>query len=49
MELLLALVVFGVLGAITLSGLAGSMRTSREIEHRGASRQDRPMAGVSGE
>jgi hypothetical protein len=49
MELLLAFVVFGILGAITLYGYSTSRQASRDIERRGASREDRPMAGVSAE
>jgi hypothetical protein len=49
MELFLALVVFGILGAITVYGYTTSNQASRDIERRGASREDRPMAGVSGE
>jgi type II secretory pathway pseudopilin PulG len=47
MELLLALVVFGILGAICVYGYSSSSRASREMA-RGHT-QERPMAGVSGE
>jgi type II secretory pathway pseudopilin PulG len=47
METLLAFVVFGVLGAITLYGYSTSRHASQEIARRGATSEDRPMAGVS--
>ena len=46
MEMLLALVVFGVLGAITIYGYLSSERSARERE-RGDYSQNRPMSGTS--
>jgi len=46
MEPLLALVVLGLLGAVTLYGNSTGMQAARGIQRRGASREDRPRAGV---
>ena len=46
MEMLLALVVFGVLGAITIYGYLSGERSARERD-RGNNGQNRPMSGTS--
>jgi hypothetical protein len=47
MELLFALIVFGILGAICVYGYSSNSRASREIARGGP--QERPVVGVSGE
>jgi hypothetical protein len=44
MEILLAIVVFGILGVVTLYGYGSSNRASRRSGRPG---QDRPAAGVT--